>query len=241
MKEVILKIEENRELCNGVFELTLTGDVEENKAGQFVEVALRGFTLRRPFGVVRSEKGKLVLLYRVAGVGTKFMATLNIGETLNVLVELGNGFGMEKAKKPLLIGGGIGLAPLYKLAEDFKKAGKKPIVLLGFRTKDEVFYHEEFAKLGTVFLTTDDGSLGYKGNTIDYILNNKIDYDFYYACGPTPMLKALQTLPQKGELSLEARMACGFGACMGCSIMTTAGSKRVCKEGPVFAAEEVVF
>ena len=155
------------------------------------------------------------------------------------LVGLGNGFDTSKANRPLLIGGGIGIAPLYHLAKVLVKEGKKPLIVLGFKNKDEVIYEEEFASFGKVYVTTDDGSYGYKGNPVSFLKENQLDFDYYYACGPQVMLKYLSLAYPNGEVSLEARMGCGFGACMGCSIETTTGPKRVCKEGPVFVSSEV--
>lgn len=240
MKQVILKIIENRALNADTFELKLSGDCGELRPGQFVEVALPGFYLRRPFGVADYTDGVLTLLYKVAGRGTEEMTKLCHGEKLDVLVGLGNGFCYDKYENPVLIGGGMGIAPLYYLAKALHDTGCTPTAVLGFRSCGEAFYIEEFKKYATVIVATDDGSLGVKGNVLDALVAANVDYDGYFSCGPMIMLKHLQAKSTEGEMSLEARMGCGFGACMGCSIETTNGYKRVCKEGPVFNAEELL-
>lgn len=241
MKETVFTILQNKELCRGTYELTLAGDASGMRAGQFVELSLPGYFLRRPFGVCDSGNDTLTVLYKVAGRGTADMRKLEPGASLNALTALGNGFRPERAKKPLLIGGGIGIAPLYKLAKDFYKAGIEFSAILGYRNADEIFYKEEFEKLCRVYVTTDDGSACLKGNAVSCLMDETPDFDYYYACGPLVMLKNLAKTNPNGEISLEARMGCGFGACMGCTIKTKGGYKRVCKEGPVFDAGEVLF
>ena len=234
-----VKIISNNRLSDGVYELVLEG-ASQVDCGQFIELTIPGFYLNRPFSVANYEDGKLTVLYKILGEGTLAMTALKEGTYLDMINGLGNGFLVDKADKPLLVGGGIGIAPLYYLAKELVKRGKKPTIVLGYRTKNEVFYLKEFEKLGVTMVATDDGSLGLKGNVLTVIKASEIDFDYYYACGPMVMLNALKSYSTKGEISLEARMGCGFGACMGCSIMTTSGTKRVCKEGPVFDAGEVI-
>lgn len=241
MNEAILKVESNIRLEGNTYELKLSGAYGDIKTGQFVEISLDGFYLRRPFSVADYEKGIITLIYKVVGQGTKAMTELVSGNKLNCLIGLGNGFNISKAKKPLIIGGGIGVAPLYYLAKEFNKKGITPTIVLGFKNNDEIFYIKQFSDIGKTIIATDDGSFGFHGNVIDAIKAKNIDYDYYYACGPMVMLKSLADFSTAGELSLEARMGCGFGACMGCSILTVNGTKRVCKEGPVFDASEVIF
>ena len=169
------------------------------------------------------------------------MTDITVGTELDVLSELGNTFNIENVTDPLLIGGGIGIAPLFNLANDFFNKGIKANVILGFRNSDEIFYVDEFSEIANVFIATDDGSTGFSGNVVECLRRSNIAYDKYFACGPMVMLKGLASHSDMGELSLEARMGCGFGACMGCTIQTTKGYARVCKEGPVFKASEVIF
>ena len=208
------------------------------RAGQFVELSVPGFYLRRPISVADSADGVLTLLVKEVGEGTKKLRTIKSGDTVDALTGLGNGFDLN-AEKPLLVGGGIGCAPLYKLAKDFAAAGVRPTAVLGFRNAAEVYYAEEFARFCDVVIATDDGSAGVRGNAVSAA--EGIDFDRFYACGPQVMLRAAAQKLVYGQVSLEARMGCGFGACMGCSIKTTKGYARVCKEGPVFEAEEVVW
>lgn len=241
MRERILTVTENLRLNADTYKMTLSGDVGDLKAGQFVELKIDGFYLRRPFGAADSSKDSLTVLYKEAGRGTNRMTEYKIGEKINALLELGNGFSPEKSKKPLLIGGGIGLAPLYKLAKEFNEKGIRPVIIAGFKNKDEAFYLDEFKALGELIVSTDLGCLGYKGNAVSCLKETAPEFDYYYACGPLVMLKALAAYSKNGQISLDARMGCGFGACMGCSVRTVNGAKRVCKEGPVFEATEVIF
>lgn len=241
MRATKLTVLSNKQLNPVTYELMLAGDNLTAQSGQFIEVAVQDCYLKRPFSVADFYDGKLVVLYKTVGVGTKAMTLWRAGDTTDALVQLGNGFDTSCATKPLLIGGGIGIAPLYLLAKEFAAKGIRPKAVLAFRTKDEAYYLDEFAAVCDVVVTTDDGSLGNRGYAIDTLKPNNIDYDYYYACGPMPMLKGLAQYSPNGQISLEARMGCGFGACMGCSIMTTSGAKRVCKEGPVFFASEVIF
>lgn len=242
MKNVIVEIKENRQLSNDIFLMRLEGDLSEIKnPGEFVEIKLDNYYLRRPISVHSYSKSHLDLLYKVLGHGTKDMSKFEKGKKLEVLVGLGNGFDISKSQKPLLIAGGIGIAPMYELAKQFNKIGIKPTLIYGVSKENDLVLIEEFARLTNLIICSDDGSKGYKGNVVSYLKENNLDFDIYYACGPQIMLKSLKEFNDNGFVSLEARMGCGFGACMGCSIMTTDGPKRVCKEGPVFKASEVIF
>ncbi len=240
MKEVNLTILENKKVGLDTYLMRLSGDVSEiTRPGQFSELKLEHYYLRRPLSNHDVKENEISFLYKVLGQGTRSLTSYPVGTVIPTLVGLGNGFDTSKANRPLLIGGGIGIAPLYHLAKVLVKEGKKPLIILGFKNKDEVIYEEEFARFGKVYVTTDDGSYGYKGNPVSFLKENQLDFDYYYACGPQVMLKYLSLAYPNGEVSLEARMGCGFGACMGCSIETTTGPKRVCKEGPVFVSSEV--
>ena len=242
MKQNYLKITENIPLTDNVFRMTLEGDVSAiTKPGQFVNIKLDGLFLRRPISVCDCYDNKLVIIYKVVGKGTEKMAEMKEGE-LDVLSGLGNGYDISDAgENPLLVGGGVGVPPLYMLAKNLIEAGRKVTVVLGFNTENEVFYEEEFKKLGCdVYVTTVDGSKGIKGFVTDAI--SDIDYSYVYTCGPEPMLKALfKNIKTSGQFSFEERMGCGFGACMGCSCKTIYGNKRICKEGPVLKKEEILW
>ena len=237
MKQLTFEIKSNEQIAKNVYRMQLAGDTAGILSGQFVNIRVQGQFLRRPISVCNITDGILTIIYKVVGVGTEAMSHLPIGTQLDVLTILGNGYDLSKAgDAPLLVGGGVGVPPMYMLARQLREAGKKVRVILGFNTKDEVFYEEEFRALGCdVTVTTVDGSHGVKG-----FVTNALDgkQSYYYTCGPLPMIKALlQALGTNGEVSMEERMGCGFGACMGCTIQTTIGPKRVCKEGPVFPAE----
>lgn len=236
MKHEILKVLGLRALNGGVYELSLSG-ASEMRAGQFVELAVPGFFLRRPISVADLEDGVLTLLVKEVGEGTKKLRESVKGESVDALTCLGNGFDLSSSA-PLLVGGGIGCAPLFKLAKEFAAKGIRPRAVLGFRNAGEAYYLDEFARYCDVTVATDDGSLGIKGNAVSAARD--IPHDRFYACGPAVMLRAASVLGE-GQISLEARMGCGFGACMGCSIKTTSGYARVCKEGPVFEAAEVIW
>ena len=245
MQRVVLTVAKNVALTPLIYEMTLVGDVSGvTRAGQFVEIALDGLYLRRPISVCNYEEGQLTLVYKVVGKGTDLMSQMAEGTELDVLTGLGNGFDVEyECQKPLLVGGGVGVPPLYRLTRDLIARGKEVSVVLGFNTESEIFYAEEFEKLGAkVILATADGSVGVKGFVTDAIRESGVEYDYFDSCGPLPMLKALcSATTTSGEVSLEERMGCGFGICMGCSIMTANGAKRVCKDGPVFKKEEVIW
>lgn len=242
MKQTIFTIKEQRQLTSNVYEMTLLGDTEGIRCGQFVNIKLDGFFLRRPISVCDCRDGVLTIIYKVVGTGTELMSKLESGKALDILTGLGNGYSLaESGDSPVLLGGGVGVPPMYMLAKELAGAGKKVTVILGFNTKDEVFYEEEFKALGaTVYVTTVDGSYGTKGFVTDALKD--IDYTYTFCCGPEPMLKAVyNTSVTSGQYSFEERMGCGFGACMGCSCKTLYGNKRICKDGPVLVKEEIIF
>ncbi len=245
MQRVVLTVAKNFPLTPLIYEMQLVGDVSGiTRAGQFVEIALDGLYLRRPISVCDYEEGRLTLVYKVVGKGTDLMSQMAEGTELDVLTGLGNGFDVDyECRKPLLVGGGVGVPPLYRLTCDLIARGKEVSVVLGFNTESEIFYAERFEALGAkVIVATADGSVGIKGFVTDAIRESGVEYDYFYSCGPLPMLKALcSATTTSGEVSLEERMGCGFGICMGCSIMTANGAKRVCKDGPVFKKEEVIW
>lgn len=245
MKRVILEVASNRPLTPIVYEMQLTGDTSAvTRPGGFVEISLDGLFLRRPISVCDFDEGRLTLVYKIVGKGTEQMAGLQVGTKIDVLTGLGNGFDTTLCHShALLVGGGVGVPPLYRLTRNLIAEGKQVSVVLGFNTQAEIFYADEFRKVGAeVIVATADGSQGIKGFVTDAISQTGIDFDYFYACGPLPMLKALSEATDKpGELSLEERMGCGFGICMGCSIQTASGAKRVCKEGPVFKKEDVIW
>lgn len=237
MRQVIFNIQSNDCIAKNVYRMQLAGDTTGIRPGQFVNIRIEGQFLRRPISVCNITDGVLTIIYKVVGVGTDAMSKLPVGTQLDILTVLGNGYDLSKAgDRPLLVGGGVGVPPMYMLARQLREMGKEVKVILGFNTQDEVFYEDEFCALGCdVTVTTVDGSHGVKG-----FVTNAVDgqQSYYYTCGPLPMIKALlQAIGTNGEVSMEERMGCGFGACMGCSIQTTQGTKRVCKEGPVFPAE----
>ena len=243
MNQRILKVCENTPLTENVFKMVLSGDVSEvTRPGQFINIKLDGFYLRRPISVCDKGEDTLTIIYKVVGEGTEYMATLKEGAELDVLIGLGNGFDVNASgDTALLLGGGVGVPPLYMLCKKLIEAGKKVTVCLGFNTKSEVFYEDEFRALGAdVRVATVDGSFGTKGFVTN--LFDDVDYSYYYTCGPEPMLKAVySTCTSDGELSFEERMGCGFGACMCCSCKTVTGYKRICKEGPVMKKEEILW
>ena len=243
MNQRILKVCENTPLTENVFKMVLSGDVSEvTRPGQFINIKLDGFYLRRPISVCDKGEDTLTIIYKVVGEGTEYMATLKEGAELDVLIGLGNGFDVNASgDTALLLGGGVGVPPLYMLCKKLIEVGKKVTVCLGFNTKSEVFYADEFRALGAdVRVATVDGTYGTKGFVTN--LFDDVDYTYYYTCGPEPMLKAVySTCTSDGELSFEERMGCGFGACMCCSCKTVTGYKRICKEGPVMKKEEILW
>ena len=242
MKQSIFEIKENVYLTESVLKMTLSGDTSEiTSPGQFVNIKLDGFFLRRPISVCDCEDGTLTIVYKVVGSGTEAMSAMKEG-SLDILTGLGNGYDLSvSGNKPLLIGGGVGVPPLYMLAKKLIEEGKAVSVILGFNTKSEVFYEDEFKALGAkVLVTTVDGSYGIKGFVTNAM--DGIDYTYFYTCGPEPMLKAVyNSSVTEGQFSFEERMGCGFGACMGCSCKTITGYKRICKEGPVMRKEEILW
>lgn len=243
MKQSIFTVTENRKIASAVYEMTLSGDTSAVTApGQFVNIRLDGFFLRRPISVCDCESGTLRLIYKVVGNGTQAMSKLTNGAELDVLTGLGNGYNTGKSgDRPLLLGGGVGVPPMYMLAKKLISEEKDVTVILGFNTENEVFYENEFQALGAkVLVTTADGSKGIKGFVTDAM--DKVDYTYFYTCGPEPMLKAVYNKSTtSGQFSFEERMGCGFGACMGCSCKTKYGSKRICKDGPVLEKEEIIW
>lgn len=241
-KQGIYKVLYNFELAPKVFRMVLEGDTSALIApGQFVNVKLEGKFLRRPISVCDYDDKTITIIYKVVGSGTEQMSKMAQGETLDLLVGLGNGFNPEKSgENPLLIGGGVGIPPLYNLCKELIKAGSKPTVILGFNTKSEVFYEDAFKVLGAeVKVTTVDGSYGIKGFVTDAM---DMPYSYFFTCGPMPMFKAIEAkATTSGQYSFEERMGCGFGACMGCSCKTKYGNKRICKDGPVLYREEIIW
>ena len=243
MKQSIFTVKENVALTSTVYKMLLVGDTSDiTNCGQFVNIKLDGLFLRRPISVCDCEGDTLTLIYKVVGEGTEQMCKMQPGKELDVLTGLGNGYDTAlSGGKPLLLGGGVGVPPLYMLCKKLIAEGKTPSVILGFNTKDEVFCKEEFAKLGVkVTVTTVDGSEGVKGFVTDAMKDE--EYTYFYTCGPEPMLKAIyKTSVTEGQFSFEERMGCGFGACMGCSCKTVTGYKRICKDGPVLRKEEILW
>ncbi|MBR2041181.1 MAG: dihydroorotate dehydrogenase electron transfer subunit [Oscillospiraceae bacterium] len=242
MRQLLFEIKENVPLTKDIMKMVLAGDTSDiTRPGQFVNIKLDGLYLRRPISVCDAEEGLLTLIYKVVGKGTEQMRDMKEG-TLDILSSLGNGYDLSlSGEKPLLIGGGVGVPPLYMLAKELRKEGKDVSVILGFNTKDEIFYEEEFKALGCkVFVTTVDGSYGIKGFVTEAM--KEIDYTHFFTCGPEPMLKAVWNASKtSGQLSFEERMGCGFGACMGCSCKTLTGFKRICKDGPIMMKEEILW
>ncbi len=243
MKQGIFTIVQHRQLTPLVWEMKLSGDTSAITAsGQFVNILIDGLFLRRPISVCDCEDGILTLVYKVVGKGTEKMSAMQVGEKLDILTGLGNGYDLSlSGNKPLLLGGGVGVPPLYLLAKKLIAEGKEVSVVLGFNKKDEVFYEAKFKALGAkVAVATADGSYGIQGFVTNAM--SEIDYTYFYTCGPEPMLKAVSgTAMTEGQLSFEERMGCGFGACMGCSCKTLTGNKRICKEGPVMRKEEILW
>ena len=242
MNDTLFTIIDNRKIAKDVYRMILRGDTSAIKgAGGFVNIQLDGFYLRRPISVCDVEGDVLTLIYKVVGKGTAAMSEMAQDTQLRLLTGLGNGYDLTEAgERPLLIGGGVGVPPMYLLAKRLLAQGKQVSVILGFNTADEVFYEDEFKALGCdVRVTTVDGSHGVKGFVTDALPE---DYTYFYTCGPMPMFKALyKATKTSGQFSFEERMGCGFGACMGCSCKTITGYKRICKDGPVLKKEEIIW
>ncbi len=241
MKQSIFTVLSNDALTENVYKMVLEGDTSAITApGQFVNIKLEGMFLRRPISVCDYDSSTLTIIYKTVGKGTEAMAAMAPGTRLDLLTGLGNGYDLTlSGENPVLIGGGVGVPPMYRLAKDLLRQGKKVSVILGFNTKAEIFYEQEFLDLGCcVTVTTVDGSYGTKGFVTDALPDN---YSYFYTCGPEPMLKAVyRATGTSGQMSFEKRMGCGFGACMGCSCKTITGYKRICKEGPVMKKEEIL-
>ena len=241
MTATVFTILSNEQIASHIYKMRLEGATDGIKAGQFMDISVPGLFLRRPISVCDVEGTVLTLIYKVVGEGTRKMAAMAAGEELNLLTGLGNGYTIKNAgARPLLVGGGVGVPPLYYLAKQLRAQGLTVRVILGFNTANEVFYEQEFNDLGCeVVVTTADGSHGTKG-FVTAALDGQQSY--YYACGPMPMLRALiAAAGTQGEVSMEERMGCGYGVCVGCTIQTTQGNKRVCKDGPVFEAGEILI
>ena len=243
MYQGFYEIKSNKKLTESIFEMVLVGDTSSITApGQFINIKLDGFFLRRPISICDYNNETITIIYKVVGEGTEVMSKMNSGEKLDVLCGLGNGFDTSKSMdKPVLIGGGVGVPPMYNLCKKLISEGKNVTVILGFNKKEEIFYENEFKKLGAdVKVTTVDGSYGIKGFVTDALKDT--DYSYFYTCGPMPMFKAIESAATtSGQYSFEERMGCGFGACMGCSCKTKYGNKRICKEGPVLTREEIIW
>lgn len=243
MKKGIFRVISNEPLTNNVFIIKLLGDTSAiESAGQFVNIALTGKYLRRPISVCDKNGDELTLIYKTVGAGTEQMSYLTAGEKLDILTGLGNGYDLSlSGKNPVLIGGGVGIPPLYLLCKQLINQNKTVSVILGFNDKNEIFFEKEFKNLGAkVYVTTVNGSYGTKGFVTDILKD--IEYSYFYACGPEPMFRAIdKKAVTSGQYSFEERMGCGFGACMGCSCKTLTGNKRICKEGPVMKREEIIW
>ena len=240
MKQSILEISENKKIAKDVYLMKLSGDAD-TAPGQFINIKLDGFFLRRPISICDVCGDETTIIYKTVGSGTEYLSRLSTGEKLDVLSGLGNGFDLSKSgNAPLVIGGGVGVPPMYYLAKCLKNEGKDVTAVLGFNTADEVFGTKQFEALGIkTVLATADGSLGEKGFVTDVLPDS---YTYFYTCGPEPMMKAVYgKTVTSGQLSFEERMGCGFGACMGCSCKTKYGSKRICKDGPVLVKEEIIW
>lgn len=243
MKQGIFRITSNEKIARDIFKMTLAGDTSAITApGQFVNIKLDGFFLRRPISVCDCVGENLTLIYKAVGRGTEQMSRTENGDELDLLTGLGNGYNTKiSGGSPLLVGGGVGVPPMYMLCKKLISEGKNVTVVLGFNSKDDVFYENEFRALGAdVHIATADGTYGTKGFVTDVIKD--MQYTFFYTCGPEPMFRAMHKIMKTpGQYSFEERMGCGFGACMGCSCKTLTGNKRICKEGPVMESEEIIW
>ncbi len=243
MKKVNYTVLSNRNIAKDIYEIVLSGDNSAfTRAGQFANLMIDGCYLRRPLSVCNIDGDKLTLIYKVVGKGTEILSHTAVGTVIDTLTGLGNGFDLSvSGDKPLLVGGGVGVPPMYLLCRKLIANGAKPIVVLGFNSENEIFYREEFEKIGAVvYIATADGSVGTKGYVTDVVKN--LTYTYFYTCGPMPMFRALEKIvTTSGEYSFEERMGCGFGACMGCSCKTKYGNKRICVDGPVLKREEIIW
>ncbi len=243
MKQSVYEVLSNEKIAKDVFKMILIGDTDAITApGQFINIKIDGYFLRRPISVCDWDDKSITIIYKVVGAGTLVMSRMVKGDTLDVLTGLGNGYNTFKSgESPLLVGGGVGVPPLYGLCKRLVAEGKKPTVVLGFNSADDVFYEDEFKALGAdVYVATADGSYGEKGFVTSVI--SRLDYSFFYTCGPEPMFRAMaKVMKTEGQYSFEERMGCGFGACMGCSCKTLTGNKRICREGPVMESGEIIW
>ncbi|MFI3174901.1 MAG: dihydroorotate dehydrogenase electron transfer subunit [Bacillota bacterium] len=243
-KRDIYTILDNMKIANNVYRMVLAGDTQYiTTSGQFINVEIDGLYLRRPISVCDYNESTITIVYKVLGKGTDLLSQMATGQTLDILTGLGNGFSIDNnSKKPLLIAGGVGTPPMYHLAKSLLEKEVTPTVILGFTGADDVFFENEFRAMGCeVYITTIDGSYGTKGVVTD-VMKTIGDYDYFYSCGPLPMLKAIATASKtSGQLSFEERMGCGFGGCMGCSCQTLIGNKRICVDGPVLQKEEILW
>ena len=243
MNNVIYTIKSNEKLTDTVYKMVFEGDTSAVTAsGQFINIKIDGLYLRRPISIFDCKENELSIIYKVVGIGTEMMSKMTTGEKLDVLVGLGNGFDTSvSGNTPVVIGGGVGVPPMYYLAKKLLAEGKQVTAILGFNKADEVFGKEDFEEIGCkTIVTTVDGSMGVKGFVTDAL--KEVGYSYFFTCGPEPMLKALYNASEtSGQFSFEERMGCGFGACMGCSCKTKYGNKRICKDGPVLVKEEIIW
>lgn len=243
MTESIFTVISNEKIAKNTYKIILSGNTDGGRPGQFVNIKIDGFFLRRPISVCDIEENTLTLIYKTVGAGTDKLSKTEKGEKLDILAFLGNGYDLSKSgEAPLLIGGGVGVPPLFLLAKKLVKEGKKPTAILGFNSADEIFLKDEFEALGVkTFIATADGSVGTRGFVTDVMKNTDI-YTYFYTCGPEPMLRAVYNESKTdGEFSFEERMGCGFGACVGCTCKTKYGNKRICRDGPVLSKEEIIW
>ena len=244
-KKGIYTVLSNEPLTPAVYRMVLEGDTQYiTRSGQFINIELEGKFLRRPISVSDYDATTVTIIYKVVGRGTEQMKGMTAGQRLDILTGLGNGFSTDNGtERQLLVGGGVGVPPMYNLCKRLLAEGKRPMVIIGFNTKEEVFYYDEFKALGVdVYCSTADGSFGTKGFVTDVIREEGLTFDYLYTCGPLPMLKALYDATEvDGEYSFEERMGCGLGACMGCTCKTMYGNKRICKDGPVLKRDEIVW
>ncbi len=243
MTESIFTVISNEKIAKNTYKIILSGNTDGGRPGQFVNIKIDGFFLRRPISVCDIEENTLTLIYKTVGAGTDKLSKTEKGEKLNILAFLGNGYDLSKSgEAPLLIGGGVGVPPLFLLAKKLVKEGKKPTAILGFNSADEIFLKDEFEAIGVkTFIATADGSVGTRGFVTD-VMKNIGGYTYFYTCGPEPMLRAVYNESKTdGEFSFEERMGCGFGACVGCTCKTKYGNKRICRDGPVLSKEEIIW
>lgn len=243
MTESVFTVISNEKIAKNTYKMILSGNTEGGRPGQFINIKIDGFFLRRPISVCDIEENTLTLIYKTVGAGTDKLSGTGKGEKLDILAFLGNGYDLSKSgEAPLLIGGGVGVPPLFLLAKKLVKEGKTPTAILGFNSADEIFLKDEFEALGVkTFIATADGSVGTRGFVTD-VMKNTDGYTYFYTCGPEPMLRAVYNESKTdGEFSFEERMGCGFGACVGCTCKTKYGNKRICRDGPVLSKEEIIW